>query len=156
MQPKRVERTLEELSPVLEELFKEGLSCNIQVTGNSMLPLWRDRRDQVTLAACDATSLKKMDLVLYQRENGQYILHRILQISHGYMDLCGDAQETIEEKVPVSAVRARVIRICRDGHWFSCDHVLYRSYSLIWFLLRPVRGKILGMGSRMKRLVGKR
>lgn len=156
MQPKRVERTLEELSPVLEELFKEGLSCNIQVTGNSMLPLWRDRRDQVTLAACDSASLKKRDLVLYQRESGQYVLHRILRISDGYMDLCGDAQEEIEEKVSVSAVIAKVVRICRNGRWISCGHFLYRSYSLIWCMLRPVRGKILGMGSRMKRLVGKR
>ena len=68
MQREVVECSLEQLAPVIQEILKEENSFTIRVTGNSMLPLWRDKRDLVTLAACKQESLRKRDIVLYRRE----------------------------------------------------------------------------------------
>lgn len=156
MQREVVECSLEQLAPVIQEILKEENSFTIRVTGNSMLPLWRDKRDLVTLAACKQESLRKRDIVLYRRENGQYVLHRILRIRGDQMDLCGDAQTMIERAVPTSAVIAKVERICSNGRWFSCDQWLYGCYSWTWCFLRPTRGILLRTGSRWKRWIGKK
>ena len=151
-----VECSLEQLSPVIEEILKEEMSFTIRATGNSMLPLWRDKRDLVTLAACDEESLCKRDIVLYRRENGQYVLHRILCIEGESLELCGDAQTVVERGIPASAVIARVIGICRNGRWISCQQWLYRCYSWGWCMVRPIRGVLLRVGGKCKRLIGKR
>lgn len=156
MQREVVECSLEQLAPVIQEILKEENSFTIRVTGNSMLPLWRDKRDLVTLAACKQESLRKRDIVLYRRENGQYVLHRILRIRGNQMDLCGDAQTVIERAVPTFAVIAKVERIYSNGRWFSCDQWLYRCYSWSWCLLRPMRGFLLRVGGRCRRLIGKK
>lgn len=156
MQREVVTCSLEQLAPVIQEILKEEQSFTIRVTGNSMLPLWRDNRDLVTLAACKQESLRKRDIVLYRRENGQYVLHRILHIRGEEMDLCGDAQTEIERSIPLSAVIAKVERVCRNGRWISCNQWWYRCYSWTWCLLRPMRGILLRTGGRWKRWIGKK
>ena len=49
------------------------------VTGNSMLPFLVHKRDTVYLTKIKKP-LKVGDMVLYQRLNGEYILHRICRI----------------------------------------------------------------------------
>lgn len=156
MQRKVVECSLEQLAPAIEEILKEEMSFTIRVTGNSMLPLWRDKRDLVTLEACDEESLHKRDIVLYRRANGQYVLHRILCIRGERLTLCGDAQTKVEREIPVSAVIARVVGICRNGRWISCQQWLYRCYSWSWCAVRPIRGVLLKAGGKCRRLIGKR
>ena len=114
-----------------------------------MMPLWMHRRDQVVLEHCQEGSLKNGDIVLYRRENGQYVLHRIIKLYDRQMSLCGDAQSKLEKNVSTNAVIARVVKICRKGKWFSCDHRGYLLYVYLWGIMRPVRGKVLGIAGRI-------
>ena len=80
MEERTVILSLEELSPILNSLLEQGQTVTLQVTGISMMPLWMHRRDQVVLEHCQEGSLKNGDIVLYRRENGQYVLHRIIKL----------------------------------------------------------------------------
>ena len=46
--------------------------------GDSMMPLIRQDRDLLIIEKPDGR-LKKYDVPLYKRDNGQYVLHRILK-----------------------------------------------------------------------------
>ena len=151
MDERTVILSLEELSPILNSLLEQGRTITLQVTGTSMQPLWMHRRDQVVLEHCKEGSLKVGDIVLYRRENGQYVLHRIMKLDDRKMSLCGDAQSNLEKNVSTDAVIARVVKICRKGKWFSCDSRGYLLYVHLWGMARPVRGKVLGLVGKIKR-----
>ena len=51
--------------------------------GVSMRPLLRQNRDVMVIDKRGPERLKKYDAVLFRRDNGQYILHRILRVLEG-------------------------------------------------------------------------
>ena len=70
---------LDELMPLISERLSAGGSVRFSPHGTSMLPMLKDGRDQVVLSPLP-DKLKKYDLPLYRRENGQYVLHRIVKV----------------------------------------------------------------------------
>ncbi|MBR5524785.1 MAG: S24/S26 family peptidase, partial [Clostridia bacterium] len=72
-----------ELSPLLMECISQGQEVILTVTGDSMCPFLRHKRDQVVLAAADPTALQPGDVPLYRRPGGQHVLHRIVERDDG-------------------------------------------------------------------------
>lgn len=88
--------TFDDLMPLITaKLGTEGI-VRILSMGNSMYPLFSHKRDQVFLEQIDISNLKKYDMILYQRDSGQYVLHRIVGIGEKGFILRGDAQ-TVNE-----------------------------------------------------------
>ena len=77
-------------------LLSYGEQVPLVITGNSMYPFLRHGRDTVYLQKVQRP-LKKGDMVLYRRKNGQYILHRIV--------FAGD---TLTQKFRMQTVRTRL------------------------------------------------
>ncbi len=137
---------------VLMQLIGEKLSMNGEVniltTGNSMYPLFRHKKDQVLLGRAKTGDLKKYDMILYRRDSGQYVLHRIVgEGKDGYV-LRGDNQIWNEYPVRPDQVIAKVKRFSRNGRQVSCENIGYRIYVQFWthtVLLRraAARGKSL-------------
>ena len=69
---KQVSLPMSELSPVIEQCIENGSEVIINITGNSMRPFLKDRRDQVVLIKPESEMLKKLDVPLYRRKNGKY------------------------------------------------------------------------------------
>lgn len=84
-----------------------------------MLPTIVDGRDSVMLTA--PTDLKKMDIVFYQRSNGQYVLHRIVAVKKNSFDMCGDNQTAVEKNVPGNTVIAKVSGIYKVDKYVSVE-----------------------------------
>ncbi len=103
----------EEFVPLIKEAFSHGQTTKIPVTGNSMLPLLRPK-DVVTLAP-PSVDLERGDIVLYRRQDGRFVLHRVVDIYADTIDFCGDNQVVIERDVPKSAVIAYVVSYEKDG-----------------------------------------
>lgn len=59
------------------------------IVGNSMMPLLREDKDTVLIKP-KTRVLKKYDVVLFQRENKKYVLHRIIKIKNNNLIICGD------------------------------------------------------------------
>ena len=133
----------EELSPLIAELTKQGTDVTLTVTGNSMKPMLTHLRDSVLLTKCNPDKLKVGDITLYKRENGRYILHRILKVHEDTFDFAGDHQIELETGIKKSQVLCVVKGFTHKGKFHSCKELKYRLYALVWRALFPFRGYIM-------------
>lgn len=142
------------LLPFLDELLKDGKTIQLTVTGNSMMPLLRNRRDSVFLVSPDA--VKTYDIVLFVRESGDAVLHRIVKRTKDGFMIVGDNQLALEGPVKPSQVLAVVSAFCRDGKVFSCRRWWCRLYGFLWGIARPIRRPLLPLvlfaARRIKRI----
>lgn len=128
---------------VISEKLSVGGDVLISASGNSMYPLFRHQKDQVRLSKAEGT-LKKYDMILYRRDNGQYVLHRIVGIGANGFILRGDAQTVNEYPVREDQVIAKVSGFVRKGKEYTCNEMLYRLYVYLWthtVLLRRIYRK---------------
>jgi len=142
------EVALDALMPLIREALDQGRSVRFSPRGTSMLPLIRQGRDQVTLSPLPKT-LKKYDLPLYRRENGQYVLHRIIKAGDTFTCL-GDNQFTPEHSLRREQMIALVTALHRDGKEIPVTSLPYRLFCRVWHWSRPVR-RIWRFGKRLLR-----
>lgn len=122
-------------------LFREQLAAGNRVRffpkGTSMLPMIRQGVDSVTLAPLPER-MKKYDLPLYQRDNGQYVLHRILHV--GQTITCiGDNQYDKETGLREDQMIGLVTAFSRNGKEYSVTDWRYWLYCRVWCYSRPLR-----------------
>lgn len=144
-----------ELMPFIEDSFRQGLTVTLPVTGNSMRPLFFHKRDSVVLSACDPYSLKRGDVPLYRRDNGLYVLHRIVRVDEDTYTLTGDAQWALEVGLPKKNVLAVMTGFIRKGRAVDCRCFGYRVYVAVWMCLRPLRPLIVRVWRCFRRIISK-
>ena len=144
MEVRRV--TMEELYRLLEVQLERG-SAQLPVTGSSMSPTLRGGRDLVRLEK--SCSFHRGDVILYRRESGQYVLHRIIGEEKETLICCGDRQ-TEKETVLPGQVLAVVTAFCRKGVWRKTDAPLYRLYVQLWMIM-PLRRAVLFLRDMLRR-----
>lgn len=130
---------MSQLSPLIEEVLHNGGEVMITITGDSMLPMLRHRRDKVWLVSPRGKRLKKYDLPLFVREGGKYILHRIVAVKEDGYVVIGDNQCVKEYPVRPSQVLGVVKGFWRNGKYTSCDALGYQVYCRLWVFLYPAR-----------------
>ena len=137
---------MEELYPILEEQLAGGGRCMLPVTGSSMLPALRQGRDAAVL---EKRTVGRGDVILYRRENGAFVLHRIVGERGGAWLCCGDNQWQ-SEAVPRDRVLAAVSAVRRGGAEWSVDRPAWRLWSALWVGLFPLRRPLIAL----RRLAG--
>lgn len=149
----KVNTSDEKFSCLLFKMLGENIDVTISITGDSMSPLWRHKRDTVVLASCDKTALRKGDIPLYRRATGQYVIHRIVNVNDNSYNLCGDAQTQIEYNVPKENIIAVVKAFNRKGKQFSCSSQCFKVYSTVWIWILPFRNIILKVYRRFSGII---
>ncbi len=139
-----------DLAPIIKEQIASGKTVTFSPKGVSMLPLIRQGRDSVTLKAVDRP-LKRFDIVFYQRDNGHYVLHRIVKLG-STITCIGDNQYEYETGLRPERIFAVVSAVIRDKKTVSVKSLTYRAYCYFWHSSRPLR-KLLG---KIKRLIIKK
>lgn len=144
----RVLETEAYLDMICELLVQGQINVAVPVAGCSMVPFLH-HGDTVYLNLVDSP-LKRGDILLYRRENGRYILHRLWRVNRdGSLVLVGDAQQELELLPRQELVRARVSfakhngKLCRPG---SLRWWLYRH---VWLWLRPVRYRLMRLRGKL-------
>lgn len=145
---------MESLAEIIQLQLEKGGKATLTVTGSSMLPMLREHRDSVILVV--PSQQKKGDIVLFRRENGRYILHRIISVTEdGY--LCSGDNQAILESVSKEQIVAVVDGFTRKGRVYSLAEPGYRLYQAVWanlfFLRRPyiwVRRRLGRLYSRIR------
>lgn len=140
--------SLNEIYPTIKENIDNGGTVKIPITGISMRPLLVWGRDTVDLVKCENPT--KGDIIFYLRDNGQFVLHRIVGTDENGYVLCGDNQWYLERGITDSHIIAVVKSITRKGKTFTVKNVPYRIYSNIWMLLLPLRKKIIPLVRKLK------
>lgn len=128
---------LEEMMPVIRECLTNGKHIWFSPKGVSMLPMIRQGIDRVLLSPLP-DKLSKYDLPLYQRENGQYVLHRIVRVEKSYTCI-GDNQFVLETGLKKDQMIALVTAFTRGDKKFSVNNWTYRLYCIFWHYSRPIR-----------------
>jgi len=135
---KTLTKSIATLSPLFLDILNSGSRVKLTITGNSMYPLLRTSIDSVIIKK--KSTISKYDIILYKRENGEYILHRVVGIKEdGAMVLAGDFETVTEYPVYPKQVIATVESIFRKGKHISCNNPLYKIYSFLWVLFMPNR-----------------
>ena len=123
--------------PLIKELLQSGKTVRFSPKGTSMLPMIRQGIDTVVLAPLTG-ELKKFDLPLYQRDNGQYVLHRIVKVGQTYTCV-GDNQIAKEEGLRHDQMIAVVVAFTRGKKRYSVHCFRYWLYCRFWCYSRPIR-----------------
>ncbi|MBR6523179.1 MAG: S24/S26 family peptidase [Clostridia bacterium] len=139
---------MKRLEPSIREIIGAGGNVKLTVTGQSMMPTLIEHRDSVILAQPDKP--KKSDIVLYQRTNGEYVLHRIVKVTKDGFGMCGDNQLKVEYPVFPEQIIAVVSFIVRKGEMISKNNPKYKLSSFIWTNFIPMRPFMLKTVTKMK------
>jgi signal peptidase I len=136
----RVVDTVAYLDLVCQLLSEGHTAVPVPVKGVSMRPFLRDG-DRVFLDL-PKTAIRKGDIVLFRRTNGQYILHRVHRICRdGSFFMLGDSQ-LIPEPVPAEKIRARVSFAIIGGKTVKPRSLHWWFFAYPWRALAPFRRQI--------------
>lgn len=147
---------MEALSELVLLQLENGGKARLTVTGCSMQPMLYHRRDAVELKPVESRQ-RPGDVILYRRENGQFVLHRIIgETPEGYI-CCGDNQY-MREQVAHTQLLAVVEGFTRKGKRYTTEALGYRLYTWVWvklFFLRkyyiPIRRYLGRIRSKLRR-----
>lgn len=144
----KISVSLEQMMPLILERLASGEDVQFTPRGTSMLPMILGGRDHVVLSPVTG-KLKKHDIPLYRRDNGHYVLHRIVKAGETYT-MVGDNQYQKEPGIRQDQLLAVVSAFVRDGKRYLVTDPSYRAYYLFWYYSRPIR-RCIGAGKRMLR-----
>lgn len=131
------------MAPLLE-LVEQGQTVPLVISGGSMSPFLVHRRDTVYLSK-PGRPLRKGDMILYRRDGGSYVLHRICRVRKDCFDLVGDAQTVIERGVRPGQVLALVTAVRRKGQLLQNGSFWWTFFETVWIRLIPLRPTLLGV-----------
>ena len=144
---------LEQILPLMQERLAEGESVQFTPYGTSMRPMLYGGRDQVVLSPLPE-KLKKYDLPLYRRDDGQFVLHRVVKVGDTYTCI-GDNQFAYEPGVRHDQMIAVTTGFYRKGKYCAVDSFGYQMYSRLWCWTRLPRWVVLAVLRRLKRILSK-
>ena len=129
-----------------EEILERDGRLVYTNVGDSMMPLIREGRDLLVIRPCEGR-LRWLDIPLYRRDSGQYVLHRVMKVrTDGYV-MCGDNRWGLERGISDRHIVGVLTSIIRDGKEIPMSGFGIRMYSIVWYLLYPLRYCCLRLSS---------
>lgn len=119
-------------STTYEEYLNQHGSMTYKFKGVSMLPLLRQGRDFYTVKKKTDERCKKYDVVLYYREPGEYVLHRIIKVRDKDYVIRGDNCVNNEYGITDKDILGVMTEYIRDGKKHSVTEKKYIIYSRLW------------------------
>lgn len=142
-----------ELFPHIISLLEEGHTVTLKLRGYSMRPFLEDNRDTAVMRK--VTDIVCWEPVLAEISQGQYVLHRIIDIDGDNITLLGDGNLNVEH-CSKKDVKAQVIGFYRKGRnkLETIEGRKWKVYSKVWKTLLPIRRYLLGIYRRWVKIFG--
>ena len=137
-----------------EEILERDGRLIYSSVGDSMLPMIRQGRDLLVIEKPKGR-LKKYDIPLYKRDNGRYVLHRVLKVRDEDYVICGDNRWHCETGITDRQIIGVLTAVIRKGREIPLSGWRYRLYVFLWCRLFLVRVFIL-WGSNLIRRIGRK
>ena len=151
MESKEVRLT--EMWPLMAEQLKAGKKVRFAPKGISMLPMIRQNLDTVVITS-PPKRLRKYDLTLYRRENGQFVLHRVVGIDRdGSYIMCGDNQYAREYGITDKNILAVAEGYYRGDEYIACTDKKYLKYSKKQVRKQLMRRHLVRVKQLIKRMI---
>lgn len=114
---------------IMREKLNNGGTITFTPKGTSMEPMLRDGKDIVVLAKPKGR-LNMLDVALYRRDDGAYIMHRVIDVDDkGCYVFCGDNQFAKEKGIREDQIIGIMTCFIRKGTTYYADSILYKLYS---------------------------
>lgn len=139
----------EQLIPPLLELLEDTSSVPLLISGNSMSPFLIHGRDSVFLSKITMPP-QRGDMILYRRDDGRYILHRVYEAGTSYT-MVGDAQTFLEKGIRPDQLLAIVTAVSRKGKMLKKGSFWWDFFEKTWIRMVPVRPAIRSAYSLLKK-----
>ncbi len=123
--PLRVLET-EKYFTIIKQMLADHGQAFVRVTGSSMYPLLHHLRDGVILVPPER--VRAGDIVLFDRRNGRYALHRVIGMGKRTFTMAGDNQWHMERNLPCEQIVGVVRAICRDGREIPVEKFFLQIY----------------------------
>lgn len=134
----------------IEKELNKGTIVQLKPRGYSMYPLLIPGRDEARIAPLGSHRIKKGDVLLYRRESGMLVLHRVARRIGNELYMVGDNQSKKEGPLRLEQMRGIMIGFVRSGSYHSVHNPVYALYASLWLFLRPLRPVISRTVSRLK------
>ena len=121
-----IELSMSEIWELANVVISSGGEFRLFHKGTSMMPLLRQGKDSVVLVA--PNDIKKNDILLYKRANGQFVMHRAIKIKKDEYIMCGDNQYEHERGIKKENILAKVKGIYRGDVYFETNNTEYQKY----------------------------
>ena len=136
--------------PRIKAALDAGRPCRLVVTGGSMFPFLRDKRDAVIITPISGR-IKRDDILFYLHSPQLCVLHRVRQVNPGgSLLLCGDAQTALELVYP-EQVLGRVSHIQRGDRVISAKNPILLLLTVLWRWCYPIRPRLLALLRRLSK-----
>lgn len=137
------------LDAVCAMLRDGAVNVPVPVRGDSMRPFLRNA-DFAFLEAV-REPVKPGDIVLFQRPNGQYVLHRVHKcLQEGGCLMLGDGQ-LHAEPVPAQQLRGKAAYVRCGGQILKPGDFRWWFFAYPWRWLAPWRGQISRLRERFRK-----
>lgn len=141
-----------EINDDLQDVINSGGIIPLGVTGGSMMPFLKHLRDTVFIRKCICADLKRGQILLFKREDGRLILHRVRKVcSDGKLLMNGDGQVWCEI-IECSQVIASVCEVERKGKRYKSDSFIFKMWDFLWFPTRPLRPFLFKIFGKIKNI----
>ena len=137
----------DQLIPQLLELLEETDAVPLVISGSSMTPFLVHRRDTVYLSKITHPP-KRGDMILYQRDNGKYILHRVYQTGEDFT-MVGDAQTDMEHGIRLDQMLAQVTAVHRKGKLLQKGDPCWDFFEKVWIRMVSLRPAVRAVYARI-------
>ena len=108
------------------------------ISGNSMSPFLVHGRDTVYLSRLDRPA-KRGDVLLYKRESGAYILHRVYKVEKDSYTMVGDAQTQLEQGIRQDQIIAIMTSALRKRKLQKKGSFWWEFFEKLWIRIIPLR-----------------
>lgn len=142
-----------------QELKEKGILVYTNV-GSSMCPLIRQGKDVMIISRpqnWDAyegntvSKVRKLDVPLYRRDSGQYVLHRVVKVTEEGYVLRGDNTYSDEKGITDQNILGVLTGVIRNGKEMSVDSTKYKLYTYLWYYTYPVRKIVVWIKRKIQR-----
>lgn len=134
---------------VLRELTEEGREVSMLIAGSSMSPFLCHGRDTIYFRKPEKNP-ERGDMVFYQRDTGQFVMHRICRVRPEGYYIVGDAQTQIEGPVRRDQIFAVITRVKRKGKWIVPGDFWWEFFRRVWIRIIPLRRIIVKVYSAVR------
>lgn len=116
---------------MLKELVEGGDTVSMRIVGSSMSPFLINNRDIIVFKAPDR-KLRRGDMVFFQRDTGQFVMHRIYSVKKDGYYMVGDNQTQIEGPIRPEQIFALIIKVKRKDKWLEPGDFWWEFFARVW------------------------
>lgn len=130
----------------IREILDLGESAVLSLTGYSMTPFLFHERDRICISPVERPP-RRGDMAFFQRENGQYVMHRIFravrrETGEEQYYFIGDAQRQVEGPIRREQIFGLITSVCRKGKWIGPGNFWWEFFEHVWLRMIPFRGLV--------------